>query len=199
MRPYKDNKNFIGGWYIEDMSIVDRLNDYWENNLDNSIIGQTAGGYHPEWKDSIDMGDFECPPDLHTAYLSHVMDCWGEYAKLYPESDDTTLELTEFQLQQYEPGSKGYSLWHCERSNLPTSYRHAVFMTYLNDVTDGGHTEFKYYPDSSIQPEKGLTLIFPSDWIHTHRGMPSPTQTKRFVTGWIYYKRTFEIEGFMNA
>ena len=29
---------------------------------------------------------------------------------------------------------------------------------------------------ATIQPVKGLTLIWPADWTFTHRGVPSPTQ-----------------------
>jgi hypothetical protein len=42
-------------------------------------------------------------------------------------------------------------------------------MTYLNDVTDGGETGF-FYQDVKIKPQKGLTLIWPAIWTHTHKG-----------------------------
>jgi hypothetical protein len=64
--------------------------------------------------------------------------------------------------------------------------RHLVFMTYLNDVTDGGETEF-FYQKLKVKPEKGLTLIWGADWTFTHRGITSPTQTKYIVTGWFNY------------
>ena len=48
-------------------------------------------------------------------------------------------------------------------------------MTYLNDVTDAGETEW-YHQRLKIQPQKGLTIIWPCDWTHTHRVVPSPTQ-----------------------
>ena len=59
-------------------------------------------------------------------------------------------------------------------------------MTYLNDVTDGGETEFMYQK-LKIKPKKGLTLIWPADWTHTHRGIPSMTQVKYIATGWYCY------------
>ena len=55
-------------------------------------------------------------------------------------------------------------------------------MTYLNDVDDGG-TEFLY--QNLITPaEKGLTLIWPAGFTHTHRGVVSQTKTKYIATGW---------------
>ena len=45
-------------------------------------------------------------------------------------------------------------------------------MTYLNDVSDGGETEF-YYQKLKVKPETGLTLIWGSDWTFTHKGITS--------------------------
>ena len=59
-------------------------------------------------------------------------------------------------------------------------------MTYLNDVTDAGETEF-YYQKIKVKPEKGLTLIWPSEWPWTHRGLTSKTQIKYIATGWFCY------------
>ena len=65
--------------------------------------------------------------------------------------------------------------------------RHLVFMTYLNTVTDGGETEW-FHQQIKIQPRKGLTVMWPVDWTHVHRGVPSKTQTKYVTTGWYTYK-----------
>ena len=59
-------------------------------------------------------------------------------------------------------------------------------MTYLNDVVDGGETEW-YYQNIKIKPVKGLTVIWPTDWTYTHRGLTSPTQTKYIATGWFNF------------
>ena len=59
-------------------------------------------------------------------------------------------------------------------------------MTYLNNVDDGGETQF-LYQEKEIQPKKGLTVLWPTDFTHTHRGVTSPTQTKIIATGWFNY------------
>ena len=58
-------------------------------------------------------------------------------------------------------------------------------MTYLNNVDNGG-TEF-LFQKLKIPAKKGLTLIWPSDFTHTHRGVVSKTQEKYIVTGWMNY------------
>jgi hypothetical protein len=98
-------------------------------------------------------------------------------------------------VQHYLPG-KHYSAWHCENNGEPLfRYRHLAFMTYLNDVTDGGETEF-LYQTTKVRPEKGLTLIWPAHWTHTHRGLPSPTQDKYVTTGWYEF---FDTENFLKS
>ena len=42
-------------------------------------------------------------------------------------------------------------------------------MTYLNDVEDGGITNFAHYK-IDVKPEVGKTLIWPSEWTHAHSG-----------------------------
>ena len=34
------------------------------------------------------------------------------------------------------------------------------------------------------EPKEGKLVIWPSDWTHLHRGIPSLTQTKYILTGW---------------
>ena len=58
-------------------------------------------------------------------------------------------------------------------------------MTYLNNVKNGG-TEF-INQKIITEAEKGLTLFWPSDWTHTHRGVVSK-QDKYILTGWLNYE-----------
>jgi hypothetical protein len=55
-------------------------------------------------------------------------------------------------------------------------------MIYLNDVNDGG-TEFKYQ-NHLEKAEQGKLLIWPAEWIFTHKGQISNTTTKYILTGW---------------
>jgi hypothetical protein len=89
---------------------------------------------------------------------------------------------TYFNIQKYEP-NEGFFGWHCERAGNKYSDRLLVWMIYLNDLTDRGETEF-FYQQHFETPERGKLLIWPSDWTHLHRGVPSPTQTKYILTGW---------------
>ncbi len=87
-----------------------------------------------------------------------------------------------FNIQRYNPG-EGFFSWHCERASLHYSNRILVWMVYLNTITDRGETEFLYQHHFE-EPKQGKLVIWPSDWMYTHRGVSSPTQTKYILTGW---------------
>jgi hypothetical protein len=87
-----------------------------------------------------------------------------------------------FNMQRYLP-NEGFSSFHCERGGFNYLDRILVWMIYLNDVTDGGETEF-YYQHHFEPAQQGKLIIWPSDWMFLHRGIPSPTQTKYILTGW---------------
>jgi len=61
-----------------------------------------------------------------------------------------------------------------------------AFILYLNDVADGGETEFLYYP-RRIKPKTGKLVLFPGGYTHTHRGNPPLLGTKYILTGWVEF------------
>ena len=58
-------------------------------------------------------------------------------------------------------------------------------MTYLNDVENGGNTNFEFY-NLKIKPEMGKTLIWPADWTHAHTGEIVNSGSKYIITGWMH-------------
>ena len=62
--------------------------------------------------------------------------------------------------------------------------RFISFIWYLNDVDEGGETEFfGYY---KIKPKKGKLLLFPSDWLFPHSSKKSISDNKYILSGWIF-------------
>ena len=168
----------------DDMSICDALIEYHKHNLEYKNIGKSIGAN--EMKKSTDVTVF--PASQNPFVLMYKKLLFG-YVKEYNASYDNPLaELTiadGFNIQHYKPG-EGYLNWHSERSIHLTHQRALTFMTYLNDVEDGGETEF-IYQKMKVKPKKGLTLIWGTDWTFLHRGLVSPTQTKYITTGWFEY------------
>lgn len=86
-------------------------------------------------------------------------------------------------VQRTMPGG-GFHYWHFENATMEDSGRLLTFMVYLNDVEEGGETEFLYLK-KRIKPKTGRLLIWPSGFTHTHRGNPPLTNTKYIITGWV--------------
>ena len=120
-------------------------------------------------------------------YNQCINECLNIYGKKYEILINYDMQSVYLNVQKTEAG-QGYHKWHCENAGDEWSIkRHLTFMTYLNDVTDGGETMWKYQ-NEKIKPEKGLTVIWPTTWMFTHKGVVSETQTKYIATGWYNFK-----------
>jgi prolyl 4-hydroxylase len=198
MRTHRINElgNFIGGWYLDDLSICDELIRYHADSPYKRQGIMTGGKtFDKSQKESTDV-TLE-PSPLAQKYIQLVHEVAREYVKQYPWAMKNMAPwgvIEPMGIQHYSPG-QGYFAWHFERDNTDDTIarRHLVFMTYLKDVHDQGGTEF-LHQKLIMQPEKGLTLIWPSDWTFTHRGVVSPTEDKYIITGWFstYTREHFE-------
>lgn len=112
--------------------------------------------------------------------------CYAAYA-----NDFSILKLFSphsnysFKIQKTEPG-QGYHQWHCESMGREICGRILAWSLYLNDVEDGGETEF-IYQRMRIKPKTGTFLMWPAGFTHTHRGNPPLSGAKYIVTGWIEF------------
>lgn len=104
--------------------------------------------------------------------------------------------LGAVQAQKYERGSGNYNYWHCEvfpeSGSNEALHRTLLFMYYLNDVTEGGHTEF-FYQQRAIEPKAGRMVIAPAYFTHTHRGCTPVSGDKYILTSWILLNRAEEL------
>ena len=96
-----------------------------------------------------------------------------------------------YKMQRYLPG-EGYFTLHCENDGPDFTGESSemlilAWMIYLNDVTDGGYTEFPSQ-NTKFQPRRGDLLIWPAYFTHPHRGIVSKTQVKYILTGWYALK-----------
>lgn len=178
--------NFIEQYQIDE-DLCKKIIDYFEDSPDK-LPGTTGYQVNISAKKSTEI-NFDGP--LLEPYIKELVECIQLYKKTYVYCDIGHSPWSIFpgiNIQRYLPGEGYYGL-HCERcqGHGESSLRHLVFMTYLNDVTDGGETFF-YYQNVKIKPKSGLTLIWPAEWTHTHNGITSMTQTKYIVTGWISYE-----------
>tara|TARA_B110000908_G_scaffold121950_1_gene143032 strand:+ start:219 stop:785 length:567 start_codon:yes stop_codon:yes gene_type:complete len=128
--------------------------------------------------------------DIKDNYIAAVNAAFGAYKKEYEWSNIMTTEWSffpPFNLQKYLPGD-AYNPMHIEEGGPREGkiQRKFAFTTYLNDIEEGGETEF-LLQGIKVKPRKGLTVIWPAGWTHPHRGIPAPNETKYIATGWAGY------------
>ena len=178
-----------------DEGVVDGLVDFYHTQTifekwPGETIDDNGGGMvNTEIKDSLDNPVFIGISDTRVRdFTGEVNRVVNNYVDRFPLCAKTNVWKMEefFNLQYYKPGG-GYHMWHCERqsSSRSNTYRHLVWMTYLNDVPDGG-TEW-FHQDLYVPAEKGLTVIWPADWTFHHKGRKSDTSDKLIATGWYHF------------
>jgi hypothetical protein len=112
---------------------------------------------------------------------------WGKFFPIY-EQEYSSLKDSgrhcnySFKIQKTKIGG-GYHVWHYESGDRGYSHRLLTWILYLNDVHEGGETEF-LYQHMRVKPEQGTLVIWPAAFTHTHRGNPPLSNEKYIVTGW---------------
>jgi len=186
------NPNFIGSWVIEPFSLCDDLITYFESNVAAQKAGVTGLGRDLSAKDRIDISiapnQLELPGnEVLKTYVNSLFAYYKDYLAQWPflEQIGQNLEMGKFNLGRYQRGQH-FQKMHAERSGLGSLHRVLAWMTYLNDVDEGGETYFDHY-DLTIKPRKGVTLIWPAEWTHAHKGNVLLGESKYMITGWLTF------------
>lgn len=117
---------------------------------------------------------------------------------LVPDLVEAMYRCGRINLQKYLGGSGGYHHWHSELypqdAGCESLHRVLLFQFYLNDVAEGGETEF-FYQRRSIEPRAGRLVIAPAGFTHTHKGHVPRSGDKYIATSWILFRRAEQLYG----
>ena len=112
---------------------------------------------------------------------------WNHYVKNTGADeayDGDPFHFTTLKIQKTLP-TEGYHVWHIEHGkgfeNEPRAF---VFSVYLNDVEEGGETEFLHF-SKRVKPKTGRIVIWPAAFPYVHRGNPPLAGEKYIVTSWM--------------
>ena len=184
--------NFIGSWEMKAI-ICDHIINYYDKHQDKQRQGVTGNrGIILEAKDrkdiSISPRELNLPGnEIFKEYFETLFEFYKDYGNQWPflASMVPKIEIGGFNIGKYSAGQHFQKI-HTERSYLGNLHRLLAFMTYLNDVQDGGSTYFSHY-DLDIKPVKGVTLIWPAEWTHAHKGNIINSGSKYIITGWLCF------------
>ena len=189
----KENQtNFIGAWNIENDELCKNIISFFQNNPNLHFQGVSAAGKNLNSKKRTDIS---IKPDLLKEekfsllkeYINELHKCYLDYLEQWPflKRMASKMDIGPFNIGEYLPGGH-FGNEHSERTSINTLHRLFAFMTYLNDVEDGGETKFSHY-GISIKPEVGKTIIWPAEWTHAHSGEILNSGTKYIITGWLHF------------
>ena len=188
----KSSPNFIGNWDIDDNKLCEEIINFFENNPKLQIKGTTAGGVDEKVKKTTDItinpSDLKNKEyELFNKYFEKLYGCFTDYKEQYPflKTFLKKIHIGPFNIQKYLEGDH-FAKLHSERTDMSTIHRIFAWMTYLNDVEDGGTTDFDYY-NVKVKPECGKTLIWPAEWTHAHTGSVLKSGKKYIITGWLHF------------
>ena len=111
---------------------------------------------------------------------------WENYKKNTGAGDayGTPFYFTSLKIQKTLP-TEGYHVWHIEYGrgydNEPRAFTWSI---YLNDVEEGGETEF-LYQSMRVKPKAGRIVIWPASFPYVHRGNSPLSGKKYIITSWM--------------
>ena len=186
------NPHFIGAWNLEDDDLCKEIINFFEENKNLQRDGVSGSGKNLEIKKTTDIvvnandlknEKFKCL----NKYIINLFESFKDYQNQWPflKTLFKELHIGKFNIQKYSSGGH-FAKVHTERSSISSSHRLFAWMTYLNNVEDGGTTHFSHY-NIEIKPETGKTLIWPAEWTHAHNGKILNSGVKYIVTGWMHF------------
>ena len=181
------SKDFIG--CFETNHPATPLDQYFDYLQTNGLIVERSQGQE-EVRDQQALLNRVAPRYFNDRLIAPMYRAYSQlcdlalkhYFERYPILKQGRYVHLNCKFQRTKPG-EGYHTWHYENSG-DSRYRKLVTMLYLNDVEEGGETEFLYL-HRRVQPRQGRLLIFPAGFTHTHRGNPPLSGDKFILTSWL--------------
>lgn len=125
--------------------------------------------------------------DLMDPYYSRIAQVYDHYklvtgAKFFPPKHSfENARMKKYLNDDYEQFG-----WHADVGDKPSSSRYLAMFVYLNDVDEGGETEFSNV-DFTIKPMCGRIVVFPPMWMYEHRGKKPISNSKYILSTYLHY------------
>jgi hypothetical protein len=174
-----------------DIGLCEQIINLFESSMFKKP-GETLSGMNKEIKDTTDL-HFSIEPtlfkDIDVILYNELNNNLCKYIekvnKLCYHLDNIQYTDTGFQIQKYIKNTGKYA-YHNDAQIIiqKNKTRILTFLWYLNDIEEGGETEF--FGNYRIKPKCGKFIMFPSTWTFPHCGNIPKSSNKYIITGWIY-------------
>ena len=119
-------------------------------------------------------------------YLLSAVDHYRFNIKSFYTFAPRNLYFEHFRIKRYISEDEDQFDTHVDVTNVLDECRYLSFMWYLNDVIDGGETEFTEL-DFKIQPKAGALIMFPPIWMFPHKGHLLNSGKKYLLSTYLLY------------
>lgn len=101
--------------------------------------------------------------------------------RVFPESHS----FEQFRIKRYNNDGQDQFNTHVDVQDYESARRFLTFIWYLNNVEEGGETEFI---NMKVSPKRGSLVVFPPLWMFPHRGLPPISNKKYILHTYLHYK-----------
>ena len=116
-----------------------------------------------------------------------IQACIRHYLSRSPILQSFDLQVTGYKIQMY-PRGQGFFRWHADSTGRGVQSRQVAMILYLNDVAQGGETEF-FHQGLKVAPRAGQQLLlFPAGWNYMHCGQVPVSHDKYIVQTFVKIK-----------
>ena len=149
----------------------------------------TSGKVMPELKKSMDLAisDLDEWEDIDRTLFQSLTENHEEYAKRILEIIGKPLWSSEikdtgYNIKRYRQND--YYNWHVDCQTYIEGWTRTIAgIWYLNEVEEGGETEFAF--GHKVVPETGKLILFPATWNFPHRGLSPIKGNKYIITSFV--------------
>jgi len=125
---------------------------------------------------------------LHNKVIDHIIAAVQVYRKYVPETVFWRPRFSFEQVRIKKYMNDGNDLFdsHIDACNSDTMKRFFAFFWYLNDVEEGGETEFLNL-DLKVKPKAGRLVMFPPMWMYPDKGHSPISNNKYLLSTYLHF------------
>ena len=173
-------------WPIDPQETINAIEEQCKNSNDSGVYWTKAhtvgaGAYQNIRTNKLlplthlaEVTENKVLQSTHNIFYTSIQSVILSYIKRYNIHEQLTHE--GFQILKYEGGEEYKA--HYDGLN-----RQVSMLLYLNDDYEGGELEFPLFK-IKIKPQKGMMILFPSNYAYTHVAHPVTKGTKYCLVTW---------------
>lgn len=169
----------------------------YEDALDESfcagVIGlfdrmPAKGAFDADWRRCVEYPAFD-----QTIYwqpfrdrIAGLLNRYRQESKSDGMNAVTQIESPNVFRYDAAPDKPNHFSRHADGWSADSATRQVSVIAYLNDVDEGGETEFSDQ-DLRVAPRRGSVLMFPSSFLFMHAGLPPISGPKYVIVTWLHF------------